>query len=161
MTLMCTTTRAAREPNPLYYFQQWEWSRVETIQPRRHIPTWNNEKYVARRSNCVTTGKKILNKLQNSTNDCTSTSQFRWNAKRLFKSNTGIFIRSWVQKNTPSWIDLFNLSILKEHCLKFNSNKNIKHLNASTHTTKIKWTLYKIDGRCFQSLCPRNYFQHW
>ena len=35
-----------------------------TTQPRKHIPSRNNGKYVDSRSNCVTTGRKIMNELQ-------------------------------------------------------------------------------------------------
>ena len=49
---------------------------------------------------------------KNSSTDCISAAQIRWNSKRLFSSDTGIFSRSWVEKKkeTPgweNWIDSF------------------------------------------------------
>ena len=55
---------------------------------------------------------------KNSSFDCISIAQVRWNTKRLFNSNTGIFSRSWVEKNKlrEDWINSF---ILREYNFPF------------------------------------------
>ena len=48
--------------------------------------------------------------------DCVSKAQVWWNTKQLFNSNTGIFIRSWVEKKeAPAWEDRINSLILRKY----------------------------------------------
>ena len=69
-----------------------------TIRPRRHISIRNNDKYISRWSNFVTTDKIIMNELKKLEHPLYITAQVRWKAKGLFNYNTGIFSRSWVEK---------------------------------------------------------------
>ena len=57
---------------------------------------------------------------KNSSIYCISSAKDRWNTKRLFNSNTGIFNRGWVEKKkkTLAWKDKINSFILREWNLK-------------------------------------------
>ena len=60
----------------------------------------NNDQYIYRRSNFVTlkSWRKSWLSRKNSSIDCKSATQIRWNKKRLFNSNTGSFSRSKIEK---------------------------------------------------------------
>ena len=72
---------------------------AQTIQPRKNFSKRNNKKYIDRRSNSVINSPKIMNEQKNSSINCVSITQVQWNIKRLFKTNTGIFGKSWNWKN--------------------------------------------------------------
>ena len=55
--------------------------------------------------------------------DCISTAQVRWNTKRLFNSNAGIFSRNWDEekkKKLPDWEDWINSFISREFWVTVN-----------------------------------------
>ena len=65
--------------------------RVLAIRLRVLTKNQKNGKYVDRRCNCLVTRQKLNMSSKNSSFDCISTAQIRWNTKRIFNSNTGIF----------------------------------------------------------------------
>ena len=60
--------------------------------------------------------EKIMN-IKNSSIDCISKAQVRWNTKRLFNWNTGILLAEaeLKKKKTPAWEDWINSFILREY----------------------------------------------
>ena len=103
-----------------------------TIRQRRQIFIRNSEKFIDRRSTFVTTGKKkSWMSCKNSSIDCISIAQIRWNTKRLFNLNTGIFSRSELKKlNTCSRRLIHSLIFRK------NTMLNILYANSKYETFK-------------------------
>ena len=77
---------------------EWLKQSARTIRLQRHFFNQNNPKYIGRRFNGGSFSRQSWMSCKNSNIDCKSIVQVRWNTKRIFNWNIGIFSRGWIKK---------------------------------------------------------------